>query len=97
MGRLEIELATATEQNGQLHERNEAVEKSCQELRERNQELQAALDSIRSNPKPVASEEELLAIRAEAETLRRKLASSERLQREMAGLLAGMGITFRQV
>jgi uncharacterized protein (DUF983 family) len=53
-----------------------------------------------SAPQPTtsaASAHELQAVRIEVDDLKRRLTDSERLQREMAGILAGMGIRFRSV
>jgi predicted Zn finger-like uncharacterized protein len=94
IGRLDAELAGVAEQRQQLQGRIEAAELSCKELRARNQELQADLD--RSRP-ALDSGDELQAARDEIETLKRSLDVSDQLQREMAGILAGMGIRIRQV
>jgi predicted nucleic acid-binding Zn-ribbon protein len=54
-------------------------------------------DASASQPKgSAASVLEVQAIRIEVEDLKRRLTDSERLQREMAGILAGMGIRVRQ-
>ena len=53
-----------------------------------------------SVPKPrtsSASAHEFQAVRSEVDDLKRRLTDSERLLREMAGILEGMGIRFRQV
>jgi predicted Zn finger-like uncharacterized protein len=72
----------------------EDVEQSGKELRARSQELQADLDRSRSAPD---SGDEVQAARDEIETLKRSLDVSDQLQREMAGILAGMGIRIRQL
>ncbi len=97
IGRLEAELAAVAEQRRQLQERHETAEQSGKELRERYQELHADLDRLRSAPAPSESNDELEATRAELENLKRKLDASDRLEREMAGILEGMGIRIREI
>lgn len=94
LGRLDAELAGVAEQRRQLQERLEAAEQSCKELGARNQELQADPGRSRS---VLDSGDELQAARDEIETLKRNLDTSDQLQREMAGILAGLGIRIRQV
>ena len=85
-----------SEERRRLQERLEAAERTSMQLRGRNQELQAELDQFRlSLPIPVP-DGELQAAQAEIESLKRKLDLSDRLQREMAGILGGMGIRVRE-
>ena len=95
--RLDAELAAATDQRRQLQERHEAAEQSCKELHERNQELQVDLDRFRSTLPTPAADDELQAAHAEIAALKRKLDLADRLQREMSGILGGMGIRVRQI
>ena len=92
IGRLNAELAAMADQRRQLQERHEAAEQSSKELRERNQELQADRDRLRSAPPTPASDDELQAARAEIETLKRKLDISDEIEREQDRILRGMGI-----
>jgi chromosome segregation ATPase len=97
IARIEAQLAGLAEQHRRLQEQHEAAERSSQEHQERNQELRAELDRLRSSSPTLASNDEIQAARAEIESLKQQLLASERIQREMADLLAGIGIRFREV
>jgi chromosome segregation ATPase/ribosomal protein L37AE/L43A len=97
IGLCDADRAAVAEQRRKLQERQEAAEKSGTELREQNQQLQAELDRFRSSLPALTSDDELQAARAEIESLKRKLDLADRLEREMAGILAGMGIRVRRL
>jgi chromosome segregation ATPase/ribosomal protein L37AE/L43A len=97
IGLCDADRAAVEEQRRQHQERQEAAEQSAMELREQNQQLQAELDRFRSSLPTLASDDELQAARAEIESLNRKLDLADRLEREMAGILAGMGIRVRRL
>jgi predicted Zn finger-like uncharacterized protein len=97
IGALETQLAELAEQHRQAQEQHRAAERACREHEERNQDLQADLDRLHSSQPAPPSSDDLEAARAEIASLKQQLNDSERLQREMAALLAGIGIRYREV